>query len=323
MLACLAVSAVLATGEGASIAPYVAGAGALVYFIATIAAMIPQTVTFEIAGTTVTPSWRGPISGASIEVGSWVAPGVDASIGLAVYVRGAGGTLRIGLDGHDGEGYAMRGKPTRVVDCTLPKTEAADLLAAFGIERGPAGPLAIPLLRSTQSFGGVARGMAPWLISITLLGVFGIVVGNTEWGEQMLKSPHGQLVMVIVCGGLALAGVVMMIVRGRRVKTPELELRFDDDALRITDVRRGTATQVPWSSVTIEKLKYSVSSRMGTFSMPLMVLGLGDRTLRIGAWDTGLAWPGAPASTWRAPHWLVGAAKWPKLVDALKRHNRM
>ncbi len=319
MLGFGALAVVLALADRTDLAPYVAGAGALAYFISTIAAMIPQQVTIEIAGKTVTPSWRGAIEVDRVELGYWVVPGIDAASGLAVTIRGKGGALRIGGDKHDGEGYEL-GAPTRTVDCHLRADELDALVQLLGITRGEPGPLAIPLIRSSQSIVGIARGMAPWLITITVLGVLGIVVGNTAWGQDMLATPDGQLVMALVCGGVALFGVVWMIVRSRRVRGAELELREEDDALIVDD---GKAPQrVPWKSIAIEKLTYSVSSRMGTFSMPLLVLTIGDRKLRLGAWDTQLAWPGQPAKTWRAPHWLVGAAKWPKLLDLLKRHGR-
>jgi hypothetical protein len=310
-------------GEGL-VAPYIAGAGVLGYFVATIVAMIPQPVTLEIEGTTIRPSWRPEFKREQVVLSSLIAPGVDAAMGVAVEIRGRGGRIRIGGERHDGEGYEITGKPIRSVECQLPKEAFDDLLAAVGVERGPPGPLVVPLIRSTQSFVGIVRGMAPWLFTVTLLGVFGIVLGNTGWGDRLIKSDDGQIVILIVCGALVIVGVGAMIIRGRRIRRPEFELRFERDALIVVETRRhNKPVRVPWEAVTIEKLAYSVSSRYGAFSMPLLVIGTPERKLRLGAWDTGLAWPGDPAKTWRAPHWLVGAAKWPKLVDALKRHNRM
>jgi hypothetical protein len=129
--------------------------------------------------------------------------------------------------------------------------------------------------------------------------------------------------MVIASGVLAVIGLGWMIVRSRRVRTPDLELSFDDDALVIRD-KRGAVQRAPWSAVTIEKLTHSVSSRMGTYSMPVLVLNVPDRKpLRLGAWDTQLAWPGQTMKTWRAPSWVVGSAQWPLFLDALKRNARL
>lgn len=321
LLVCGLGAVALALQQGTDFAPYVLGLGAVGYFIATIVAMIPQQISLELEGTRLT-SWRGPIEIARTELGSWVVPGIDAATGLAIRVCGEGGSLRIGGEKHDGEGYVLTGPPARSVDCHLAKADFDQLAAALGIQRGEAGPLVVPLVRSSQSLSGVVRMMAPWLLTITILGVGGAVLGNTVVGEQVLQSANGQLAIALVSGGLAVVGIGVMFARGRRVRLPELELRFDDDALIIA---RGEAvTRAAWSTLTVEKLRYSVSSRAGTYTMPVLSLRSGDaRPLRIGAWDTTLAWTDEPAKTWRGPTWIVGAAKWPKLLDALRRHHRL
>ncbi len=322
MLLCGAIAAVVALDGSAEIAPYIAGAGGLAYFIATIVAMIPQTVCLEIEGKTVTPSWRRPIEVERAEVGPWVVAGIDAASGLVVTVRGRGGSLRIGGQNHAGEGYQL-GAPSRSVDCHLPKEAFDELTLLLGVSRGEAGPLVVPLVRSSQSFSGVVRQMWPWLATITLLGIMGLVIGNTAWGERLMTTQEGTLGMAIASGGLAIVGIGWMILRARRVRVPELELCEEDDALVIRD-RRGHAQRVPWTSIAIEKLTHSVSSRVGTFPMPVLILTVPDRKpLRLGAWDTQLAWPGTPVKTWRAPHWVVGSAQWPAFLDALERHGKL
>ena len=322
MLLCGVIAGAVAIDGSGEIAPYIAGAGGLAYFIATIVAMIPQTVTLEVAGTTVTPSWRRAIEVQRVEVGAWVLAGIDAASGLVVTVHGTGGTLRIGGEKHAGEGYQL-GAPSRSVDCQLPQDAFDGLVEVLGVKRGAPGPLVVPLVRSSQSISGVLRQLGPWLATVTLLGIMGLVVGNTAWGERLLARPEGSLGMAIASGGLAIVGLGWMILRARRVRLPALELCEEAEALVIRD-RRGTAQRVPWSSIAIEKQTHSVSSRAGTFSMPVLILTVPDRKpLRLGAWDTQLAWPGQPAKTWRAPSWVVGAAQWPAFLDALKRHGRL
>ncbi len=322
MLLCGAIAVVVAIDGSGEIAPYIAGAGGLAYFVATIVAMIPQTVTLEVEGKTVTPSWRRAIEVERALVGAWVVAGIDAASGLVVTVRGRGGSLRIGGEKHAGEGYQL-GAPSRSVDCHLPEEAFDELVELLGVTRGEAGPLVVPLVRSSQSFSGVLRQMWPWLATIALLGLMGLVLGNTSWGERLLASPEGSLGMAIASGGLAIVGIGWMILRARRVRVPELELCEEDDALVIRD-RRGNAQRVPWKSLAIEKLTHSVSSRVGTYSMPVLILTVPDRKpLRLGAWDTQLAWPGQPAKTWRAPSWVVGSAQWPRFLDALKRRGRL
>lgn len=324
LVGCMGLAAVLALSDGAAIAPYVVGAGAIGYFVATIAAMIPQRVTIEISGGTVTPSWRPPITEARVELSSWVTAGIDAAMGLAVTIRGHGGKLVIGGDGHDGEGYELRGAPVRSVTCHLPKDEIESLIAALGIARGAPGPLVLPLVRSNQSLGGLLRMMGPWLITISVLGVLGGVLGNTSLGEQAMRSWTGQLAIAAGSVVIVLIGIGFMVVRGRRVRLPELELRDDGDALVIADLRRGTTRRIRWQELELTRLRYIVGTRMGSYTMPVLELKIPDaKPLRVVAWDQRLAWPGEPPKAWRAPTWIAGAARWPKLVDVLQRNRRL
>jgi hypothetical protein len=323
MVACGAGAVVAALGDAPSLAPYIAGAGALGYFAATVAAMIPQSGTIAVDGDTVTASWRAPIRMRDRpELASWVVAGLDAAMGLVVTIRGDGGTLRIGGDKHDGEGYVLAGSPRRTVDCHVDKGELDALLAALGVVRGTPGPLIVPLVRNGQSLAGVVRNMWPLLLPIAAFGIAAVILGNTEAGERFAQSAEGRLTMAIASGAVAVIAIATMVIRSRRVRSPELELRFDDDALIVARAGGGE-TRVPWSAVTVEKLVHHSSSRYGTYAMPLLVLGLGDgRPLRIGTWDTTRAWPGTPAKTGRGPTWVVGTAKWPRFVDALARHGR-
>jgi len=315
LLACGAAAASLALHDHGDLAPYVAGAGALAYLVTSVVAMVPHSVPLELAGKRLT-SWAGEIEIASVELASWVIAGVDAQTGVAVRVRGNGGGLWIGGEGHDGEGYTLRARPTRTVDCQLAKPDFDRLLAALGIEKGPPGPLVVPLVRNRQTVAGTLRAMVPLLIAMPVVSIVGVLVSTTTLGVWA-ETESGQLGLAIITVSLAVLAVGWMIVRGRRVRMPERELRFDDDALVVA--KGSETTRTAWPDVTIEKLRYQVTSRTGTFAMPVLVLG----TLRLGAWDTALDWPGDAGKTWRGPTWLVGAVKWPKLLAALQRHGRL
>src|SRR5688572_25042390 len=102
MLVCGAAAVALAVVyDAARLFPYVAGAGALTYFVAAVVAMIPQSVTLAVDGDTVTPSWRPAIRVRDRTLSAWVVAGIDAPMGLAVTLRGDRGTVRVGANGHD------------------------------------------------------------------------------------------------------------------------------------------------------------------------------------------------------------------------------
>src|SRR5262245_50852042 len=140
---------------------WILGAAVGGYLIGTIAAIIPQQVTLAVAPGEVTPSWRRGVrvGDSPVEIGSWVVAGIDASIGVVAYVRGDGGRLRIGGEQHTGDGYALTGPPSRSVDCHVPAADFDRLVAALGVSRGEAGPTVVPLVRSSQTAGGVLRMM--------------------------------------------------------------------------------------------------------------------------------------------------------------------
>jgi len=339
LLACGAAALALALAGHTDLAPYLVGAGALGYFVSTIAAVLPQRVTLDVDGRRIATSWRGAIDVAEVRVGSWVTPGIDAQMGTVLHLRGRGGTLRVGGEGLDGDGYERTAPPSRTVDCDLPAADLERLLAMFDVRPGPAGPLAIPLVRNAHNVGGVMRTMAAWFAVMGMFAIGGAVLGNTELGERVMRSPDGQIAIAVTTGGLAVLAIVWMVVRGRRVRMPELELRFEDDALVIArsstiaspgfaGARNGldrsaeVIDRLPWTGLAIERLRYQVAARTGRFEMPVLVLGGGSRPLRLGAWTTELAWDRevTAGSTRRGPTWVVGATKWRRLLDALAAH---
>jgi hypothetical protein len=310
-----AALALVIVTDAHSIALYFGGAGALGYFVSTIAAMVPQQVTLAVAAGEIVPSWRPEVRGTP-ELGSWVAAGIDAPMGLVLRV----GALRIGGDGHDGAGYDVRGAATRTVDCHLGRDDFEALCAAVGIRKGELGPVVVALVRSTQSAGGALRMMAPWLLAMVAVLALSIVAGPSA----LVAGRTGQLALTIATAAIVVIGIAVMVLRSRRVRAPELELRVEPDALVLARPGGEPISRTPWGAVTTERRRFTQTSRAGSYTMPLLVLTLeGHEPLRLGAWDTRLAWPDGPAKARRGPKWIAGAAIWPRLVDELRRHHRL
>jgi hypothetical protein len=308
-------AALVIVSDAHSIALYFGGAGALGYFASTVAALIPRQVTLAVAAGEIVPSWRPEVRGTP-ELGSWVAAGIDAPMGLVLRV----GDLRIGGDGHDGAGYDIRGAATRTVDCHVGRDDFEALCAAVGIRKGELGPVIVALVRSTQSAGGALRMMAPWLLTIVAVSVLSIVAGRSA----LMETRTGQLGLTIAAAAIVVVGIAVMVLRSRRVRAPELELRVEPDALVLATPGGEPISRTPWSAVTTKRRRFTPTSRAGSYTMPLLVLTLeGHEPLRLGAWDTRLAWPDKPAKAWRGPKWVAGAAMWPRLVDELRRHHRL
>jgi len=297
------------------------GAAVVGYLIATVAAIVPQQVRLEVAPGEVLPSWRRGVRNAEVALGPWVVAGVDASMGVVAHVRGDGGRLRIGGEQHAGDGYALTGAPARTVDCHLAAADFDALLAALGVRRGATGPLVIPLVRSTQTAGGVLRMMSPWLATMAVAGGFGLVVATL--GESLTESPSGQLVIGGVTAAIVVGGLALTIVRSMRVRRPERELRVEAADLVVANVGGGELARAGWGSVTAEPRVYRVGSGAGRFAMPALELTVGDMRLRVAAWDHRLAWPDGTPRVRRGPRWLVGSPQWPRLVAVLQERGTL
>ncbi|MEJ7598709.1 MAG: hypothetical protein WKG01_12440 [Kofleriaceae bacterium] len=316
MVACGVGAAVLALARDThAVAPYLAGAGALGWFVSMIFAMVPQHVTLAVTTGEIVPSWRAPERGAPV-LGSWVVAGVDAPIGLVLRV----GALRVGGGGLDGAGYSVVGAATRTVDCQVGCDTFEAICAAVGIRKGDVGPLVVPLLRNSQSTSGLLRTMAPWLLTMAVVFVLAIVAGQSN----LLTTLHGQLVIVIATVLCIVVGITVMVVRSLRIRAPELELRVTPDALVLARFGGDPISHTPWSAVGAVRRRFIQSSRAGRYTMPLLVLTIeGHEPLRLGAWDHRLAWTGEVEKTWRGPCWIVGSAVWPRLTEELAQHRRL
>lgn len=316
LLACGGAAAALAiVREAHSFAPYVGGAAAIGYFASAIAAMIPQQVTLAVTASEVVPSWRPAVHGTPA-LGYWVAAGVDAPMGLVLRV----GDLRIGGAGHDGAGYELRGAATRAVDCQVDRDDFEALCTAVGIRKGEPGPLVVALVRSTQSMGGALRMISPWLLAIVAVSVVSTVAGQSA----RVWTRSGQLALMLAISAIVVTGIAVMVLRNRRVRAPELELHCEPDALVLARPGGEPISRTPWRAVMTERLRFTQTSRAGSYTMPLLVLTLeGHEPVRLGAWDPRLAWPDEPDRARRGPAWIAGAALWPRLVDELRRHQRL
>jgi hypothetical protein len=295
---------------------WLAGAGVLGYLIGTFAAMIPQDVTLDVSRDEVIPSWRRPVRAHDVRLGLWVVAGIDAAMGVVAHV----GKLKIGGEQHSGDGYSLDGPASRGVDCQLPAADFDALVAALGVRKGAAGPLVMPLVRSSQSAGGMLRMMAPWLATMAVAGGFGLIVGTV--GESLTATPAGNLVIGGVTAAIVVGGLVLTIVRSMRVRRPDRELRIEEHDLVLAKIGGDELARAGWASVTAEPRTYRFGTGAGRFEMPVLELAIDRVQLRIGAWDQRLAWPEGTRRG-RGPRWLVGAPQWPRLVEKLKKHGRM
>lgn len=322
LVAAIGGAAVLGTsGHGDRVSATIGG-GALGFFICAMAAIIPTRVRLEVEAGRLTPSWGRPLRVSSVEVGTWVLGGLDTAIGLVAYVRGDGRTVRVGGTGHAGEGYALTGAPTRVVDCQLEGADLDALLATLGARRDSTGPLVITLVKNSQTASGVVGMILPWLLTMVLASVFSALASTTP-----LLAWLGMTGMAICAGAIVLTGLVVTIVRSMRVRRPGRALRLDHRELTLEDLAGATARELArarWDAVTAVPLTYRLKMKGSSYDMPVLELTLGAAApIVVGAWDQQQAWPAETTRTKRGAPWLVGAPQWGRLVGALRARGRL
>lgn len=319
LVACIgaAIAGVAIAGPGEWL-PVAIGAGMVGLMIASFAAARPQRATLHVEPGRVVPSWRGEVrlDARPPELGIWMLGGLDVPTGVIAHVHGHGGTLRIGGDQHDGRGYALAAAPSRAVDCALAARDFEALLAALGVHRGAPGALVVPLSRNGQTFRGFVRTAAPWFATMAAAAAAGILGSALGLGD----SRAGMLAMSAIVTAIVIGGMIAMILRSRRVRGPAGALRFEAHALVLV---RGDGSELatPWHDVRVERRRYRLQVRTGTYPMPVLRLTLGAETLTLGAWDTSRDWPDDVPSA-RAPTWLAASALWPALVHELARAGR-
>jgi hypothetical protein len=251
-----------------------------------------------------------------VEVGNWVIPGADVSLGVVAHVRGDGGAIAVGARGHMGDGLVFRARPVRVVDVQVAPNQLDQLLAALGIELAratPGSPLVVPLVRSSQNARGVLRMMTPWMLTILVITVGSIAVASSSFGLAHTN------VMVLGIVVVVATGLTWTIVRAMRVREPDFELRVGERGLGLARPFGDEVSHTPWSEVRAERRSYRPSDWIGR-PLPIIVLGLADRRIRIGCWSPEHAWSDDVARA-RAPAWLVGDAPWQRFVEALRDHR--
>lgn len=277
-------------------------AGVGIFWLTLVVSMIGRSGTLR-----VTPdrelrlSWRArPIRvDGEITFGRWteIAP-VHTDKGVVAFIPSDNGVLRIAGEDHDGSGYRLDEPATAKFDVRLPRAAFDQLLEALGTSQDHRD---YPLIHLTPQ--GTLRMMAPWLLTIVVVGTIGIVMGNTKLGEGMIIAAIA-------------AGLLWTFVALRRPPKTKLALELRPDELVLA------GTRVPWHSVSATPRTKVLRSRYATSRMAVLELKLGDqRPIRVGCFTREVPW--LARRTYRRVRYLVGEPHWHNLVEALETHDRV
>ncbi|MFO0746906.1 MAG: hypothetical protein U1F43_14725 [Myxococcota bacterium] len=317
--------AVLKSGAEAYL-PWTVMGGIIAWWVCFIIASIPRKAELRLEYGRLHASWRArPIAcdvGAPRGLGAW-SGALDAPVGVALWLGDRGERpLRLGGRDHDGRGLALERPPTRRVDFEMSRADLDRLLAALGVTVDRRAVPVVQLLRSSQAPGGLVRMIGPWLVTLAVVAVGGVVLGLTGLGDQLQATPSGQVGLAVATTGLVLGGMAWQIASGIRVKKAQLALRLDERELTLLGKDGATLASAAWHAVTAERFNHRLRVRGGTWLMPALRLAIGDHPpLRVGVWDPSLAWPPDAPKERRGATWLAGAPQWRTLVTQLELHH--
>ena len=182
----------------------------------------------------------------------------------------------------------------------------------------------ISLVRNRQTGGGALAIMAPWLVTMAVVGGAGAALAASGVPTRLLGEPNGMYATAAITAALLIAGLVWTMRRASRTRPPELELRLDDAGLAVAPVGGGDPiARATWLAIIAVPQRYLVRGQM-RYSMPVLELTIGDHEpLRVAVWNQLAPWPDDAPRVRPPPRWLVGAPQWTRLVAALRAHHRL
>lgn len=253
----------------------------------------------------------------------WVLPGVGSTHGTAVRIRlsppdGATWTLVVAAAGQPLPGHAQGEGSTSNPDCFLTAADFAALLRALEVEaikpaeHHEASTLTLAVVRYEGGFAAF-RSMVPWFLTIAFLGLFGGLFGETltqkAWGLPVLWG--------VILGAIGF-GIYRTFVGARREK-PHYRLLLSDATLSLSAPNSETIWSERTGAVRVGRETYVYRTKYGSHRIPVLVLLGSSGELRLGVWDSTLAFAFAGSKEGRRPKYLVGTPDWSSLLSKVMR----
>jgi hypothetical protein len=320
LIAVGAGGATLAIASGIGDPSWPVIAGVLGAGVALVVAAVPRRVPFEVARGSITVREQA-LAISRVELAPWLYAGSGAAIGTVAIMRGEHGRLRIGGLHHDGDGYPLTARGETAVDLEIRAGELEAILGELGFVRGPRGPVIVRLGRNRQTLGFfLANYMVPMFAMMAIAVVCISVLGALGVFDASADARVGETAMAGVLAALGLGFAVWVLVQFRRRARIGCLVRCEDREMVLVRPGGRELARVAWSSVRVERLTLRVRKTLS--SQPQLVVHLGPLTrLRIGIQDTRYLWRERTGKTLLPPRWLVGAADWEHLLEALRTHG--
>lgn len=258
-----------------------------------------------------------PLAGAAL--GLWRMPGTGVTAGTVLHLAGGERPLRVGgRDHRPGAALRLEAPPVESIDVLLPADAFEALLAwvpslAAAPHHAARGPLRCQLQANPASLRGGLSVMAPWLLTMALVGAVSVALGSLG----VFDSAAGQMMAMPLILAIIAAGLVVTVVRSMR-KSPALEIEADPRELRLRDPRKGLIlVAAPLGAVSTARGFSRMHTRGGTIVHTILVLRVpGHRDVSLAVQDTRFGWADAVPRL-PTPRYVVGPPDWLALADLL------
>jgi hypothetical protein len=249
------------------------------------------------------------------EVARWTQANLWTTLGAAVHLRTARGSLSIG--GRDCLLAPRDRASTQKVAASLSGEDFLEFVRSLELIPDPlvdaqrGGALTIDLQISTATVGGVWRTMAPWFATMAIASAVGLLAGFTP----ALRTGAGLVVIQVVTVVVVIGGLAYTIRKSMRPPAPRYQLLVDPARVTLRDLKGGAIDPgLPKPRST--RLVYRMTTRGGSFEFPALRLEWPSKSMVVGVWDSSLGWPSGTERT-RKLQYLVGPEEWRQLVRAL------
>lgn len=264
-------------------------------------------------------TWQGSVT--HTELVPWIMPGIGVAQGaiLILHTRNEAGVTRVL---HIAATEVTAPKSTQPIqqvepDMWVTPADLRDLIAAHHDQTETSETETSPTerrfaLARTPSATQALSQILPWFGTMAVLGVAGVLVGDSA-GNSMARQ--------MVTGVLAVVAIVLGIRRTQKASAPKTTwtLVITPQTFQIVDAQGKSIWNAP-RPTPITASNYLYRTKYSSHRFSVRQLGPTDNAVRIGVWDPGFTNTTHPDG--RAPGYIIGTPDWPALLSAVEGGTR-
>lgn len=171
-----------------------------------------------------------------------------------------------------------------------------------------ASPFVLPLT-PYEGGAGTFKRMGPWFATMAFVMTFGVLVG-----DRFIDTTGGQAFTFAVPIVAVAYGVYRMMTRP---PPAQHRLEMSEHALVITSSDGATPFRGDLRALAIEKSAYTMHTKYGSHTFPVLDLRAGEQHVRLCVWDNRPEFAFVGIKAGKKPHYLIATAQWPEALSRL------